>query len=401
MGAGESPEDQARSLPVVAVFRREYTRPTETFIRAQVGALSGYAPVVVCRSQRDGSAPAPGSAIVDVLSYEDAGLERGLDRLAYRYLKRSNSREDRWYARAIVDASAGVVHSHFGTDGGYILPATRIAKVPLVVSWYGYDVSQFPRWLGGMGKVWLRPVLREARLHLAMTPQMAQSLLDLGAPASRVRLHHFGVDSSFWSAAQSVTPVPKRVLMVASFVEKKGHLDLIRAFAEVCEHDAECTLRLVGSGPLEGAVHSLVRELGLSARVSFAGFVPHGDALLAEYRAASVYVHPSRTAVNGDQEGLPTTVLEAMAVGLPVVSTTHAGIPHAVTADNGLLVGEGDCHALGQALLQVLGDPGLRTSMGAAGRSRVIADFDLSTQTRRLESLYDEARDVDGRKGAW
>jgi glycosyltransferase involved in cell wall biosynthesis len=188
--------------------------------------------------------------------------------------------------------------------------------------------------------------------------------------------------------------------MVASFVEKKGHVDLIRAFAEVCKHDPECTLRLVGSGPLEGAVRALVQALGLDARVSFAGFVPHGAALLAEYREASVYVHPSRTAADGDQEGLPTTVLEAMAVGLPVVSTTHAGIPCAVSADSGLLVAEGDIDALGQALLHVLGDRCLRESMGAAGRSRILADFDLAVQTHRLECLYDEARGVSRREGA-
>jgi glycosyltransferase involved in cell wall biosynthesis len=334
--------------------------------------------------------------------FEEAQAESGIDRLAYRYLKRSSVVEDRWYASTIRDMGAGVVHAHFGTDGGYILPAARAANVPLVVSWYGYDISQFPRAYGGLGMAWLRPVLREARLHLAMTSQMATNLCELGVPQSRIRVHHFGIDCAYWGATATPVPAPsspKRILMVASFVEKKGHSDLIRAFAEVAESDSECTLRLVGSGPLEAGVRALVHDLKLEARVCFVGFLPYGDELLAEYRGASIYVHPSRIARNGDQEGLPTAILEAMAAGLPVVSTLHAGIPDAVRTDSGLLVDEGDVHSLAQALLSLLDDPGLRDRMGERGRSRVFADFNLSTQERRLESFYDEARGVGETRG--
>jgi len=382
------------SRPVVGVFRREYAPPTETFIVSQVRALTRYAPVVFCRSQLAGSATASGPALLGLRAYEEAGRESGIDRAAYRYLKRSGPREDRWYAQALADVGARLVHAHFGIDGGYVLPAARIAGLPLVVSWYGYDVSQFPRAFGGLGRAWLGPVLREARLHIAMTPQMADALRELGAPPSRVRVHHFGIDSDFWStpSARSATaPESKHVLMVGSFIAKKGQLDLIRAFAEVSRTDSEATLRLVGSGPLEHAARVLVDQLGLGTQVSFAGFVPYGDALREEYRQATVYVHPSCTAAGGDQEGLPTTILEAMAAGLPVVSTRHAGIPHAVRSDSGVLVAEGDAAGLAQAMSLLLGDAAMRERMGTAGRSRVREDFDLATQTRRLESLYDEA----------
>lgn len=389
------------STPVVAAFRRDYAPPTETFVVGQVRALSGYAAVVLCRRQMAGSAAASGPALIGLHEYEASGRESWVDRAAYRYLRRPGPREDRWYAQALADTGARLVHAHFGIDGGYILPAARIADVPLVVSWYGYDVSQFPRVFGGLGKAWLGPVLREARLHLAMTPQMADALRELGAPAAAVRVHHFGIDSSFWSAPAppAARSEPRRVLMVGSFVPKKGHMDLIRAFAEVSERDPEATLRLVGSGPLEGAARALVEKLALGSRVSFAGFVPYGEPLRAEYQAASVYVHPSRTAADGDQEGLPTVVLEAMAAGLPVVSTVHAGIPHAVRPDSGVLVGEGDVAGLAQALSLLLGDEAMRERMGDAGRSRIRADFDLTTQTRRLESLYDEACEGRSAKG--
>lgn len=397
VSASTSAAERAATPPVV-VFRREYAPPTETFVVAQVRALSRYAPVVLCRSELPGAASASGPSPVVVRAFCDTGSEGALDRLAYRYLKRSGPVEDRWYAAQIAGSGAGVVHAHFGTDGGYVLPATRAADVPLIVSWYGYDVSQFPGAYAGLGKLWLRPVLREARLHLAMTPSMAEDLRALGAPRERIRVHHFGIDTAYWGAVapRDDSSSRKTVLMVASFVEKKGHSDLIRAFARVAASDPDWMLRLVGSGPLDADLRALVRELGIDSRVTFVGFLPYGDALRDEYRAASIYAHPSRTSHGGDREGVPTTVLEAMASGLPVVSTLHAGIPDAVGPDAGLLVAERDVPAIANALASLIGDPALRDRLGAAGRSRVQADFDLPTQTRRLESIYDEVRGVGG-----
>jgi colanic acid/amylovoran biosynthesis glycosyltransferase len=384
-------------LPVVGVFRREYTPPTETFVVSQVRGLDRYAPLVLCRSRVPAAVAASGPSLLSVRSFEDSGVENGLNRLAYRYLRRPGRREERWYANALAEAGAGVVHAHFGTDGGYILPVARAAGLPLVVSWYGYDVSRFPRTFGGLGKTWLRPVLREARLQLALTPQMAATLRELGAPDSSVRVHHHGIDCEYWGGPtppEVERPREQRILLVASFVEKKGHLDLIRAFARVAAFEPECTLRLVGAGPLEGAARALVREFGLETRVDFRGFVPYGDELLAEYRGASIYAQASRTARDGDQEGLPSAILEAMASALPVVSTRHAGIPDAVTPESGLLVDEGDVDGLAQALVLLLGDPALRDRLGRGGRARVFADYNLPTQVRRLESFYDEARGV-------
>jgi glycosyltransferase involved in cell wall biosynthesis len=399
VSSSTSSEERTGSLPAVAVFRREYARPTETFVVSQVRALTRYAPLVLCRSRLPGSTEASGTGLLGVRAFDESGVQSAADRLAYRYLRRSGAAEDRWYADSIAAAGAGLVHAHFGTDGGYIRAAANAANVPLVVSWYGYDVSQFPHAYGGVGRTWLHPVLRDARLHLAMTPAMAGDLRALGAPEASIRVHHFGIDAAYWGSG--VERDPERlttILMVASFVEKKGHADLISAFADVAASDPACTLRLVGSGPLESGLRNLVRRLGLESRVHFVGFLPYGNELLAEYRAASIYAHPARTARNGDKEGLPTTMLEAMASALPVASTRHAGIPDAVTPESGFLVGEGDVAALAGSLKMLLADPDLRRKMGDAGRARVLRDFDLPTQMRRLEALYDEARGIDGRR---
>jgi colanic acid/amylovoran biosynthesis glycosyltransferase len=154
----------------------------------------------------------------------------------------------------------------------------------------------------------------------------------------------------------------------------------------------DVSLRLVGTGPLLGDTKELAARLGVASRVTFVGHLPYGDDLLREYEDADVFVHPSRAASSGDQEGLPSTILEAMACGLPIVSTRHAGIPFAVTADSGVLVAERDSAGLAEAVVRLLRDGVRARAMGRVGRQRVAADFDLKCQAARLEDIYDEVR---------
>jgi glycosyltransferase involved in cell wall biosynthesis len=120
------------------------------------------------------------------------------------------------------------------------------------------------------------------------------------------------------------------------------------------------------------------------------GHVPHGDALLREYEEADVFVHPSRKTGDGSVEGLPSTILEAMACGLPVVSTQHGGIPYAVTKDVGALVAEREPTSLAREIVGLLQNDARARAMGSAGRERVAAHFNLKRQVSRLEDMYDE-----------
>ena len=132
----------------------------------------------------------------------------------------------------------------------------------------------------------------------------------------------------------------------------------------------------------------LARELKIGGRVSFTGFISQ-EKLREIFYASHIFLHPSETGRDGNQEGVPNSMLEAMASGLPVFATQHGGIPEAIEHGvSGVLVPERDHEALARALLNVAQDPALLSRMARAGGEAVRRNFDLSTQTQRLEEIY-------------
>jgi glycosyltransferase involved in cell wall biosynthesis len=148
------------------------------------------------------------------------------------------------------------------------------------------------------------------------------------------------------------------------------------------------TLTIAGEGPLLPELQKLARELGVTDRVSFTGFVSQ-EQLREIYYRSHIFLHPSQTGRDGNQEGIPNSMLEAMATGLPVFATEHGGIPEAIeNGVNGVLVPERDDEALARALLNAAQDSGFLSRIGHAGGEAVRKNFDLSTQAHRLEEIY-------------
>jgi glycosyltransferase involved in cell wall biosynthesis len=181
---------------------------------------------------------------------------------------------------------------------------------------------------------------------------------------------------------------PAAVLFVGRLVEKKGCDHLIRAMHVVQQRIPHATLTIVGDGPLRTGLQDLAAALGVRAK--FTGAAP--SALVKQLlRQTAVVCVPSRTAANGDSEGLPIVVLEAQSMGVPVVSTYHAGIPEAIIhAQTGLLAAEGDTSALAANLLLLLENEKLQSEYGVRGAQRVAERFDLQLQTKSLEDIYEE-----------
>ena len=148
------------------------------------------------------------------------------------------------------------------------------------------------------------------------------------------------------------------------------------------------TLTIAGEGPLLSELQKFARELRIADRVSFTGFVSQ-EQLREIYYRSHIFLHPSQTGRDGNQEGIPNSMLEAMATGLPVFATEHGGIPEAIeNGVSGVLVRERDDEALARALLNAAQDPGLLSRIGHAASSAVRKNFDLSTQAQRLEQIY-------------
>jgi glycosyltransferase involved in cell wall biosynthesis len=119
---------------------------------------------------------------------------------------------------------------------------------------------------------------------------------------------------------------PVRILFVGTLKERKGVEDVLRAFAQIADQRPKAELRFVGSGQLRSKLERMVRAWGLENRVSFAGFVHH-EMLQDELSRAHIFCHPSRTLKNGEKEGIPGTIVEAMATGLPVITTDMQAFP--------------------------------------------------------------------------
>ncbi len=201
-----------------------------------------------------------------------------------------------------------------------------------------------------------------------------------------VEVIHHGVDLDRFTPSEHTdgNDVPALV-SVGRLVEKKGFDDLLHALARI---DAPFSLRIYGDGPLEDELVQLRDELGLAERVEFMG-ARDSDEVVAALTDADAFVLTPIQTKDGDRDGIPNVLVEAMACGLPVVTTTAGGITELVDHDvNGLLCDPEDIEAITRSIGAVVADPELRRRMGAAGRRTVEADYDVKTAAARLETIY-------------
>jgi colanic acid/amylovoran biosynthesis glycosyltransferase len=284
-----------------------------------------------------------------------------------------------------------VVHCHFGPNGIRAAALREIKAIrtrTLLTSFYGHDVSEFIR-----GRNPYSRLFRQGELFLPLSETMRERLIAIGCPRERILVHRLGVaPDSFPASALRGSAGPVRIVSLARLVEKKGIEYGIRAMARLAETRAGgLHYTIVGEGPLRPALEELIRSLGLQDSVAMAGW--RDRSAVREYLAeADILLAPSVTSASGDQEGTPTAILEAMASGLPVVSTFHAGIPELVKdGQSGILVGERDVPATAAALSRLMRDSRLRKSMGAAGRAFVSERHDIERLNNRLREIYELA----------
>jgi glycosyltransferase involved in cell wall biosynthesis len=370
------------SAPQVGIYRTTFPVPSEAFIIEQAGALRRYAPLVLTRT-RQGLSPLPMMAISDGVFGKARALAFSIARSPWLFGSRQALRR------------LSLIHAHFGPDGIYGLALARHLRVPLLVTFHGFDATM-PRatLLRTRKPSAIQFVLREGELRAGATAFLAVSrfiagrLLQLGYPSDRVIQHYIGVDTARFRPAEQ-QPDERYILCVGRQVEKKGIDTVLRAFARVAPRHPTMRLVHIGSGPLGPALRDEAARLGVADRAQFLGAVDHEE-VLRWMRGAEVFALASQTASSGDAEGLGIVFNEASACGVPVVATQHGGIPEAVLdGETGFLVGERQDAAMAERLDVLLGDRGLARQMGSRGRQFVCDTFDLQRQTARLEAIYD------------
>jgi len=282
-----------------------------------------------------------------------------------------------------------VVHAHFGPNGirSSMLRDTGCLQArKWITSFYGYDVSSYPR---QFRRNPYRELFREGDLFLPLSRVMRQKLVDLGAPPDRLRVHSLGVNPDVFlprqAEPQGARPGGVHVLSIGRLVEKKGFAGALRAVAAA---PSVYRYSILGDGPLRPDLERLIRELGIQQRVELLGWQDR-QAVTERLRGTDIFLAPSVTAANGDEEGTPTVILEAMACGVPVVATHHAGIPEVVSdGQSGLLADENDIAALSRALETLAANRTVRAEMGAMGRKIITDRHDIRKLNRTLLSYY-------------
>jgi len=380
---GSSPD---RSSPdgarhALVVYTHSLLEPSMTFILSHAEALRTYRPIYAGAHRVEGLA-LPADRVV-------TANRGGLAGRAEEFLFRRFGMAGR-LSQALRKFHPRLVHAHFGLSGPAGLTLADSLGVPLIVTYHGQDatITDAEARRSWRGREYLRGrqgVMRRASLIIAVSDFIRARLLEKGYPEEKVVTHRNGIDVGFFRPSEGQR---KRVaVFVGRFVEKKGCEYLLHALGRLRQLGCPVHGVLVGDGPLKPSLERLAGQVG--ADVEFTGFLP-----LAEVRVwlgqASVVVVPSVTAANGDSEGLPTVILEAQAMGTPVVATRHAGNAEGVVEGrSALLVDERDVPALADAIRFFAGDSQAVETFGSAGRSFVEANFSIARQVQGLEVLYD------------
>lgn len=276
------------------------------------------------------------------------------------------------------------LHAHFVDRAAIVaLVASRLLNVPYSLTAHANDIYVNP--------VLLPEKIEHAKFITTCTGYNHKYLNKaLGSQLNgKLYLAYHGLDLSNYEPAE--TP-PQRtrplLLSVGRLTEKKGFSYLINACRDLKAEGYDFECHIVGPGPLQETLEAQIKQCDLEGIVTLCGGIPH-EQVVEKYQRAVAFVLPCIIAKDGDRDGIPNVLIEAMAMQLPVVSTDHSGIPELVENNvNGLLVPPNDEVALRDALRKILDAPESYKDFGIRARQKVLNDFELERNTTRLHALF-------------
>jgi colanic acid/amylovoran biosynthesis glycosyltransferase len=375
--------------PAAASFVANFLKPEMLHVYRQISSLERYAPTVLAfKREHEDRFPFPHVKIVPRSGMK--WLRRAWSRHVSRQPITLTKGEEARFTAELKACQAAVFHIYFGHIGAMFRNWLSQRPLPTVLSFHGADAAVHLD----------RSAEREALLHalgavdlvLVRSEALARDLEKLGCDPGRIRLHRTGLPlDRFGGAVVTRDRSPFVVLQACRFIPKKGLHTTLAAFAAFHKEFPDSKLILAGDGPEKESLENRTITLGIRNHVTFTGFLREEE-MLDLYRRASVFIHPSETASDGNREGIPNSLLEAMAAGLPSIATRHGGIPEAIEDGlNGLLIDEGNVRQAAESLVRLARDAALREKLADAGARSVREKFDLKKQGRLLESYYDEA----------
>jgi len=389
------PTSEFNAKPIVASYCTTFLKPEMRHIYRQVTGLQRYSTFVMTRERMcEEQFPFSGVELIP------RARKNFLKRFYLKYIRKLPPVYYRGELQVLIKMlkrrPADVMHAYFGHTGVHLLPFIQEWDKPCIVSFHGMDIQARPQQEGYDAQ--MQGLLRTVPLVLARSKSLMDGLERLGCPKEKLRLNRTGIPLEQFPFQQRPMPVDGswRFVQACRLIAKKGLRTAIHAFAKFHEQHPKSHYCIAGDGPMKAELEKLIGELGLNEAVELRGFLSQED-LAALYARSHIFLHPSEMPPDQNQEGVPNSMLEAMATGLPVVATTHGGIPEAVTHERtGLLVPERDPEALFQAMGQITAEPDSLYILGQAASRAVREEFEQGKQIEKLESYYDEARAIGG-----
>ena len=350
-----------------------YLPKSETFIYNHIINLKNYRPIVVTQEVSN----------LGIFPYEPIELLPFIEKINPKFI---------WQVLKLKKKYNPVlIHAHFGSSGVYGLLLKKILNVPLITSFHGVDISaalKDPFWQAAYQKLF-----KQGDFFTGTSDYMRNQIRNAGCPQDKIRVVHVGIDLDQFKFSPREIDNSKDVhfLTVGRLVEKKGMDDTIKAFAIVNESFPSTKLHIIGEGPLRKELEKLAADLKLKDKITFRGETSYME-VIEQMQTADVFVLASKTAKNGDQEGTTMVTKEALASGMPVVATSHAGIPEVICDNiNGFLVSEGDYQALAMKMISILNNKIPLQIMAETGRKHIEKNFNIKMVSKEYEKLYEEA----------
>lgn len=348
----------------ILVYRRTFLPKSETFIYEQLLGHQHVKPIVLTRRKPINRKQFP---------YHPIHVRRRLDGLS-RWLKKKK---------------IACLHARFGPAGLELLPYAKRSHLPLLTSFHGFDATKRVKMNENYRKS-LKRLFRRGKAFTVVSNHMKRRLVRLGCPAKKITLIRSGIDLRKFPflSPQPIGNKGFRLLSIGRLTEKKGMDTLIRAFSQVHSTYPQAILTIVGEGEERSKLTRIIKKYGLQKHVRLKGALPHAR-VQKELSKCHLFVIACKTAKDGNQEGIPNVLMEAMATGRPVISTYHAGIPELVeNKKTGYLVPQRAPSKLASMLKHVLANRDDWPEITRGARKKVEKNHDISRQRARLEELY-------------
>ncbi|MBE7444976.1 MAG: glycosyltransferase [Planctomycetia bacterium] len=281
-----------------------------------------------------------------------------------------------------------IIHCQFGTLGQKAVLLKHIGAIncTIVTSIRGFDITVFLKENPGI----YQELFREGDLFLPVCQFLKERLIRAGCDEKKIVVHHSGIDCSRfeYSQRQRIPGEYINVLTIARLVEKKGVSFAIEAVSDLISRGEKIVYKIIGDGILYENLKQMIERMGIEQQVKLLGWKTQEEIKIL-LQESHVLIAPSVTSEGGDQEGIPNVLKEAMASGLPVISTFNSGISELVTDGvSGFLVPERDAASLADSLAYLINHPNICNEMGKAGRMQVEQKFDMYPLNKKLEELY-------------